>query len=311
MGEAQTYTVGLVGARGYTGKELLALIAAHPNLELAYAGSRRLVGQPVEGHGVDYERLGPEDVLAREVDVCVLALPNRVSPEFVDALEASGSALRVLDLSADWRFDGGWAYGWPERRRAEISGARRVANPGCYATGMQAALWPVRALIEGTPVVFGVSGYSGAGTNPSPRNDVDALRDNLMPYSLNGHGHEREVSHQLGRAVRFMPHVAPWFRGITLTVSFRASEPVTREQIQSIYAEAWSGEPLVEVQQDAPLVRDAVGRHVVTVGGVSVGEGGREVAVVVTLDNLLKGAATQAMQNINLMLGLPELAGVE
>ena len=311
MSEAKTYRVGLVGARGYTGKELLALIAAHPNLELAYASSRALVGQPVDGHAVDYEELGPEDVAARQVDVCVLALPNRISPAFVEAIDAAQPELRVVDLSADWRFDDAWTYGWPERHREAIAGARRVANPGCYATGMQATLWPVRELIEGTPVVFGVSGYSGAGTTPSPKNDVDALRDNLMPYTLNGHTHEREVSRQLDHAIRFMPHVAPWFRGITLTVSFRTREPVTRDQVQAIYAEAWSGEPLIQVQDEAPLVRDAVGRHVVTIGGVSVGGGGREVAVVATLDNLLKGAATQAMQNINLTLGLPELAGVE
>jgi N-acetyl-gamma-glutamylphosphate reductase len=127
----------------------------------------------------------------------------------------------VVDLSADYRFNPAWAYGLPERHgsRELIRGAMRVANPGCYATGMQCSLFPLTGLLSSgaSPHVFGVSGYSGAGTNPSRKNDLKELADNLMPYALNNHMHEREVTHRLSAEVpagiRFMPHVAPWFRG--------------------------------------------------------------------------------------------------
>ena len=321
MSEQDTHErarVGLVGARGYTGQELLALIARHEGLELALASSRELDGQPLaehvegwpEGDGRRFQTCAPEELPALELEVCVLALPNGVSPPFVEALAQGSPDTKILDLSADHRFDEGWCYGWPERRRSDIERASRVANPGCYATGMQCALWPLVDVLEGSPHVFGVSGYSGAGTRPSPKNDPERLRENLMPYRLTGHTHEREVSRQLDHAVHFTPHVAPFFRGITLTISASLREPLSVEQVYARLERAWAEEPLVEVQQEIPLVRDAVGRHRVTIGGVEVADGGRRVVLVATLDNLLKGAATQAMQNINLLVGRPELESI-
>ena len=129
----------------------------------------------------------------------------------------------ILDLSADYRFDSSWQYGFTERFRQDIAKAKLISNPGCYATGAQISLLPsLKAFgFKSPPSVFGVSGYSGAGTKPSKNNDVNFLKDNLAPYSLVNHVHEREVSHQLGHPIFFMPHVAPFFQGITLTVSMQ------------------------------------------------------------------------------------------
>jgi N-acetyl-gamma-glutamyl-phosphate reductase len=225
-------------------------------------------------------------------------------------VDAAGSPMGVLDLSADWRFDAGWTYGWPERLRSVLRGAKRVSNPGCYATGMQTALWPLLDLLEGPVSVFGVSGYSGAGTEPSPKNDPEQLRDNLMPYKLTGHVHEREVTFQLNHAIHFMPHVAPFFRGITLTMSVALNTELEERHIYERWADIYASEPLVQILRDIPLVRAAAHQHHVTVGGVTLDAAHRRLVCVATLDNLLKGAATQALQNMNLMAGFEELEAI-
>ncbi|MFO0661572.1 MAG: Asd/ArgC dimerization domain-containing protein [Polyangiaceae bacterium] len=156
-----------------------------------------------------------------------------------------------------------------------------------------------------------MSGYSGAGTTPSPKNDPELLRDNLMPYSLVGHVHEREVSRHLGKTVRFMPHVAPFFRGIMLTISTELSQPISSAaELMARYESRYRDKSLIRVQKDAPWVRDVMNRHEVVVGGFAVDPTGTHAVVVVTIDNLLKGAATQALQNLNLALGFDELAGI-
>ena len=156
-----------------------------------------------------------------------------------------------------------------------------MSNPGCYATGSQLGLGPLvsQSLVNGLPCIFGVSGYSGAGTKPSPKNDVNHLNNNLLPYSLVGHIHEREISSHLTNPVAFMPHVGQFFRGITLTIHV------------------------------IPEVKSIAGEHGVEVGGFKLDPSGKRLVLVVTLDNLLKGAATQAIQNVNLALNLKETMG--
>ena len=296
-------TVGLVGARGHTGAEIVDLLRGHPELVLTRAGSRQGIGTQLAGTVV-LEEMSPEIVAGWGVDVVVLALPNGHAAAYAAALADTC----VVDLSADHRFDDTWAYGLPELQRARIAGARRIANPGCYATGIQLGVAPALQLLAGAPQAFGVSGYSGAGTTPSPRNDPERLRDNLMAYSLVGHVHEREASRHLGHPVRFIPHVAAFFRGISLTITLPLARAETAAGLLERYAEAYRGEPLVRVIADVPEVQAAAGRHDVTIGGFAVD--GTHAVLVVTLDNLLKGAATQAVQNINLALGLPERLGV-
>ena len=308
--------IGIVGARGHTGTELIRLVAAHPQLELAFVSSRELDGQPVADHvdayhgPLHYQSLDPAAVAARGADVVVLALPNGKAAPFVEAIDATRSETLVVDLSADYRFDPGWYYGLPEITRGRYAGQRRISNPGCYATAMQLAIWPMLDQLAGPPQCFGVSGYSGAGTTPSDRNNPELLRDNLMPYALVDHLHEREVSTRLGVPVEFMPHVAPHFRGITLTANLWLREPLTVDQVRARYEQRYAGEPLVDVIDQAPWVSRIAGRHGVEIGGFAVAPGGKRLVVVATEDNLLKGAATQAMQNINIALGLGEFTSI-
>ena len=310
------HTIGIVGARGYVGTELIRLIATHPRLRLAFVSSRELAGVPVRdeiadyGGAVAYEVLGPNDVAERGVDVAVLALPNGKAAPYVAALAQRSNGTVIVDVSADYRFDDAWYYGLPELTRTRYRGERRISNPGCYATAMQLALAPVVDLLDGPAQCFGVSGYSGAGTTPSDRNDPDKLRNNLIPYSPSGHLHEREVARQLGTPIEFLPHVAPHFRGITMTVNAHLGESATPEAVSRRYADFYAGEPLMRVVEHAPWVNHVAGRHGAEIGGFDLSSEGRRLVVVATLDNLLKGAATQALQNINLALGLPELTGI-
>ena len=309
-------TIGIVGARGHTGAELIRLIARHPALALAFVSSRELDGERVSDHvdafngALRYENLGPEAVAVRGADAVILALPNGKSADYVKLLGENAPATVIVDLSADHRFDDGWYYGLPELTRAHYRGEKRIANPGCYATAMQLAIAPLKDQLAAPPACFGVSGYSGAGTTPSDRNDPEKLRDNLMPYALTDHVHEREVTRHLGVPVEFLPHVAPHFRGITLTANLWLQRPLAREAIEKIYRDFYAGEPLVRIVDEAPWVSRIAGRHHAEIGGFALAPGGKRVVVVATLDNLLKGAATQAMQNSNLALGLDEMSGI-
>ena len=227
--------VALIGARGYTGQALISLLNSHPNMDLRYVSSRELAGQKLKGYekrDITYENLTADDVRRmeekNEIDCWVMALPNGVCKPFVDAIEQVGHNKSVIvDLSADYRFDNNWTYGLPELvDRSKIAKAIRISNPGCYATAAQIGIAPLIPHLGGQPTVFGVSGYSGAGTKPSPKNDVKNLTNNLIPYSLTDHIHEREISNQLGVSVAFIPHVAVWFQGIHVSVPLPLLAPL-------------------------------------------------------------------------------------
>lgn len=287
--------IGLVGARGYVGQELLRILKRHPSFEVAF--ELRTDADPAK-------------VAAHRADAVVLALSNDKSPPYVAALDEAHRDTVIVDVSADHRVDDAWVYGLPEINRARIGGARRIANPGCYATAAALVIHPVAKLLAAEAHAFGVSGYSGAGATPSPRNDEEALRDNLMPYSLVGHLHEREVRRHAG-PVFLLPHVAPFFRGITMTVSLPLAQPLTVAELRAVYERAYEGEPLVKVTGDIPLVSRARDDTNATIGGFAVNLEGRHAVVVSTLDNLLKGAASQAVQNLNLAFGFPETTAIE
>ncbi|KAJ2496885.1 hypothetical protein GGH96_005528 [Coemansia sp. RSA 1972] len=346
--------VGLIGARGFTGRELIKLIDGHPRFELAYVSSRELAGKPVPNYRkaqLSHVNLSAQQVadLAKSgrqaVDVWILALPNNVAAPFVAAINTATAQVSadqqpiVVDLSADYRFDatGQWAYGLPELHRSELKSnmTGRIANPGCYATGSQLGIAPLLPYLDQSrlPSVFGVSGYSGAGTKPSPKNNPEFLRDNLIPYAPVNHIHEREIGHSLTRMshpehpfttkdpirVQFTPHVAPFFQGISLTLHVPLRQSMTAKNMFDVYREFYQTEKLVHVTENAPLVRDNAGKHYAVVGGFAVpphSEGGqaelanRRAVLNVTLDNLLKGAATQAIQNMNIAVGIDEYTGI-
>jgi len=310
--------IALIGGRGYTGTAFLPLLARHPDLELALASSTSRAGQSLREIDPDWpdpearlQALKPEQVATIEAEVWVLALPNGASMPWVAAISAAHPNAVIIDFGADYRFDPGWIYGLSEWNRDALAGATRIANPGCYATGAQFALLPIRESLTRPPVVFGISGYSGAGKTPSPRNDPERLADNLIPYNLTGHLHEREISVHLGRPVRFHPHVAPFFRGLSLTLSVNLSEELDAERLMALFKEAYRDAPLVEVTAEIPEIREIAGGPGLRVGGFALDpRQPYRVTLVAVLDNLLKGAASQAMQNINLALGLDELTGL-
>ena len=327
--------VALIGARGYTGKALIELLNRHPNMDLRYVSSRELAGQKLQGYekrDVTYENLSAEDVRRMEekgdVDCWVMALPNGVCKPFVDAIDSVSRNSVIVDLSADYRFDPNWTYGLPELvDRSKIAKSTRISNPGCYATAAQIGIAPMISHLGGQPTVFGVSGYSGAGTKPSPKNNVDNLTNNLIPYSMTNHVHEREMSSQLGIDVAFIPHVAVWFQGITHTINIPLNQEMSSRDIRAIYQERYAGERLLKIIGDIPSVKSIAGRHGVEVGGFAVHSSGKRVVVVATIDNLLKGAATQCLrkcavrsvaspmanpvaENMNLALGYSEYEGI-
>ncbi|KAG2881157.1 hypothetical protein PC116_g23907, partial [Phytophthora cactorum] len=257
----------------------------------------------------------------------VLALPNGYCEDYATALDALRRKDKIIiDLSADQRFNAEWTYGLPEAPggRTRLQGATHIANPGCYATGAQVGLMPLLGgkpevsgkLIDESvpPHVFGISGYSGAGTNPSAANDLNKLQDNIIAYKSVKHIHEKEVSHQLGTPIRFMPHVAPYFQGIHLTLSAQLADNgliTSAKQAEELYHEFFANEALVKVKSDIPFVKDNSYHPHVAVGGFQLDPDTGRLVVIATIDNLLKGAATQAVQNINVALGIDEYSGID
>ena len=351
--DSEPAKVALIGARGYTGKALIELLNRHPHIDLRHVSSRELAGQKLEGYdkrAITYENLSPDDLerLWDGLDCIVMALPNGVAAPWVN-VGAGKKNLLVIDLSADYRFDSDWTYGLPELvDRATISQSTRLSNPGCYATAAQLGIAPLLDFLDPNagPTIVGHSGYSGAGTKPSPKNNIENLANNIIPYSLvritlpnhsfvehilmvktcficvfhnpllvsrkailtetlfqTGHIHEKEISTQLGRSVAFIPHVFSLFQGISHTISIPLNKAMTSRDIRNIFTERYEGEPLVKVIGDVPSVKNISGAHGVEIGGFSVTPDGKRVVIIATIDNLLKGAATQALQNMNLALG--------
>ncbi|KDN36166.1 putative ARG6-n-acetyl-gamma-glutamyl-phosphate reductase [Tilletiaria anomala UBC 951] len=347
--------VALIGARGYTGQALVSLLDKHPYLSLSHVSSRELAGRKLEGYNkeeVRYSNIGVEDLRKLEAgkgdsappDAYIMALPNGVCKPFVDAVlqgskeRAGKNRAKVVDLSADYRFEKDWTYGLPELySRQAIRDATLISNPGCYATNTQALIAPLLPYLDLScpPTVFGVSGYSGAGTKAAPSGGSSGggasktvpkiapedLAGGVRPYSLTDHIHEREASRHLSKLlgaghaedalqVAFIPAVAPWFQGILSTVSAPLSKKLTAKDVRALFEEYYAKDDLVQVGLQVPEVKDISLTHGIKIGGFQVHSSGKRVVAVAALDNLLKGAATQCLQNLNIALGYEELAGI-
>ncbi|MDG2012969.1 MAG: N-acetyl-gamma-glutamyl-phosphate reductase [Pirellulaceae bacterium] len=307
--------IGLAGGRGYVGEELLGLMFKNPDFEVVYVGSRGLAGRPVVSEYRDlptdlvFQDLSPSSIGACPADVWILAQANGQAEGLAEVISQTDA--KIIDISSDFRFTDRWTYGLPEKNMADIRESRRVANPGCYATAAQLALLPLHAMLEGKPTVFGISGFSGAGRTPNDKNDPQRLANNILPYSLTGHTHEHEISRHLGREVAFMPHVASFFRGISVTVNTKLAQAVTVAQLVATFKTYYEVFPMVAVQQDIPEIQQVVGTNQALVGGFCVdARSGRDVTLVCVIDNLRKGAASQAIQNLNLMCGLASEKGL-
>lgn len=293
---------GIAGASGYAGRELTRLLAGHPAF---------IVGQR-QARSEGYDPLDVEALAA--CDMVFLCLPHGESATFGNALAHIGTP--VVDLGSDFRLADGWVYGLTELARDAVAGATRVANPGCYATAAILALAPlVRAgLLDGPPAIDGKSGVSGAGRVPSEKTHLSSVHGGVQPYSPTGHRHIGEIEQALGaiagtpQLVTFTPHLAPHSRGLEITAYGRVNQSLSQAEAETLYHDAYAGEPFVRLTQ-RPHPGLLHGSNAVDLG-VWVDQRTNTVIAAAALDNLVKGAAGQALQNANLMLGLPEGLGL-
>ena len=324
-----TIPVGVLGASGYAGREICALVARHPRFSLAFATANAQRGQRVRIGGREITFAAPDDVSLADAAVVFSALPHGASLPWVERSAAAGA--RVVDLSSDLRpGHGGVAsdelvavpYGMPElgaSTRAAIRAASIVANPGCYPTSILLALAPLQAagLIPAgaTIVANAASGVSGAGNSPKRELLFAEVADDYRAYGVgNTHRHLHEMRATLktmgGDAdLVFTPHLLPVARGILATITLPLVEPL--DDPVGFFRHAYAGEPFVEIADEQPTLREVIHRNVVRVSAVMLG-GTRQPTLLVTsaIDNLVKGAAGQAVQNANLMCGIDECAGL-
>ncbi|CAN5682561.1 N-acetyl-gamma-glutamyl-phosphate reductase [soil metagenome] len=310
----------MIGATGYTGMELVGLLARHPRLQAAFVTSEAEAGRPAAGGRHRYVRA--EEVPLDRVDVVFTCLPHGESEAW--ALRARDAGARVVDLSSDLR-DGrhGAVYGLTELNRDSVRGAGLVANPGCYPTGVLLGLAPLVAagLIDTTRAVMvdAASGVTGAGRSAKRDLLFGEVAEDYRAYGAgNTHRHVPEIARGLnavrGRAVPFVftPHLLPVRRGILETMYVPVTAGAVAADAVATWQAAYGAEPFVEVwTEDLPSLRATTGRNVVALGATGV-QGVEEslLLVVASLDNLVKGAAGQALQNANLMLGICEHEGL-
>jgi N-acetyl-gamma-glutamyl-phosphate reductase len=317
------FPVGVLGASGYAGRALCALAAAHPRLELAWAAGREDRGEHLMVGRRAVCLVAADDAALGDAAVVFSALPHGTSAPWVARARDAGA--RVIDLSADLRPGGpadrpvAAAYGLPELARADVREAAVVANPGCYATAVLLALLPllVRGLVaaDSTIVAAAASGVSGAGHAPRRELMFAEVTENYRAYAVgNDHRHVgemRAVCARFGTAADlvFTPHLLPVARGILATVTVALAEPVAEPL--ALWQEHYADEPFVEVTLEPPALRDVAHRNAARLS-VAHAAGVRRPTLTITaaIDNLLKGAAGQAIQNANLVLGLDESAGL-
>jgi N-acetyl-gamma-glutamyl-phosphate reductase len=333
---------GIVGGTGYTGVELLRLMAQHPEVDLSAITSRSLADTPVvdvfpnlRGY-VNLVFSEPDFQVLSECDVVFFATPNGTAMTLVPQLLDAG--VRVIDLAADFRLKdpAEWkqwyamehacpdllaeaVYGLPEMNRDAIRGARLVANPGCYPTASQLGFLP---LVENTLVDLNTlvadckSGVSGAGRKASVGTLLGECSESMKAYAVAGHRHLPEIRQGLSQAagetvgLTFVPHLTPMIRGIHATLYGRLAAP--KVDLQALYQERFADEPFVDVLPAGshPETRSVRGANTCRIA-VHQPQGGDTVVVLSVIDNLVKGASGQAVQNMNIMFGLPETAGLQ
>ena len=333
--------VGIVGGTGYTGVELLRLLARHPQVELSAITSRKEAGMAVSelfsslrGH-VDLRFSAPDESMLECCDVVFFATPNGVAMQ--DAPRLLEAGVRVIDLSADYRIQDialwekwygmphtspTWVeravYGLPEVNREAVQGAQLLANPGCYPTATQLGFLP---LIEAGVVDVGdliadcKSGVSGAGRKAEVSTLLAEAGDNFKAYGASGHRHLPEIVQGLSRTaggaveLTFVPHLTPMIRGIHATLYARLTREV---DLQALYNERYVHEPFVDVLPfgSHPETRSVRGANTCRIA-LHRPQGGERVVVLSVIDNLVKGAAGQAVQNMNIMFGWPESCALD
>lgn len=340
--QADVRRVGVIGASGFTGAELLRILASHPDLEVAFATGATQAGTPIDAL---YPSLAPtyagrnfsdlDEIDPSDVELVFLGLPHGASQQLVPRLR--GSVEHVVDLAADFRLHDPalyprwygaehecpellehFAYGMPELFRDSLKGAELIAAPGCYVTTTALTLAPLlnAGLVDAEGIIVdAVSGVSGAGRPPKETTTFCAVDENFTAYGLLSHRHTPEIEMALGRftghqtQVLFTPHLAPMNRGILATCYARPATDVTTAEALAAMHDAYSGEPFVTVSDRVPGTKATLGSNSIHMTA-RVDERTGWVVSIGALDNLVKGASGQAVQCANLALGIPETAGL-
>lgn len=322
--------VAVVGATGFAGALAAAIVDRHPLLELVAVTARSDVGTPLEAlyprHRVrlPLEELDP-DALAERADAALVSYPHGAAAPAVRALRERG--LKVVDLSADFRLDraryeryyrpheapeliDSAVYGLPEAHREAIREAELVAAPGCYPTAALLALWPLRDLAADV-IVDAKSGVSGAGREATRTTHFVSVAENVNPYKVEGHRHRAELERELGPElpITFIPHLLPLDQGLLASCYITPQRQISSAEVVERFRAAYGEEPFVELAGEPPGVRDVRETNRCRLHATVEPATGRVLAFA-AIDNLWKGAAGQAVQDLNLMLGLDEAAGL-
>jgi len=329
MAELAGRRIAVIGAAGFGGALCAAIVARHPELELTTLTARSDAGRrhdelyPRHGIGITMAELDPDRV-AEQADAALVAYPHRAAAPAVAALRERG--LKVVDLSADFRLDreryerwyqpheapqllGEAVYGLPEiGHREEIEAASLVAGPGCNSTAALLALWPLREHLRDA-VVDVKTGVSGAGREATEATHYVTVADNVAPYKLDGHRHSAELEQELpdGVTITFVPHLVPIDQGLLASVYATVEPRLDAAQARALFDDAYANEPFVDLVGGPPRTADV---RATNRARVHVTVAGERVMAFCALDNLWKGAAGQAVQDLNLMLGLPESVGL-
>jgi len=319
---------GVIGAAGYAGGELLRLLLQHPQVELAFAQSGSQAGKPLAS--VHTDLLGETELAFgadtnEEVDVLFLCTGHGGASKYLknNAIPAS---TRIIDLSQDFRWNETSAgttvsaegrefvYGLPELQREAIRNASNIANPGCFATAIQLALLPLaqQRLLPAAVHVSGITGSTGAGQSLSPTSHFSWRTENVSTYKVMEHQHLREVGRTIQHlqpeqqpTIHFIPYRGPFAKGIFITAYLETN--LTMEQAQELYQHYYSSHPFVVLSEQNPDLKQVVNTSKCV---LHLQKHGPQLVITSIIDNLLKGAAGQAMQNMNLLFGLEETAGL-
>ena len=339
-----TIKAGIINVTGYAGMELARILRGHSEVELTAVTGRSAAGEQLDQYLPHLDKMGLPIVEQDElddVDVAFSALPHKASAEACVAM--LGKNARVVDIAADFRLHNveeyeAWyqphpapsyleeaVYGLPELHRDQIRDARLIANPGCYPTGALLGLAPLvkEKLIEPSVIVDSKSGVSGAGRSLSQTVHFSEANENVSAYGLSGHRHLPEITQELQEidpsqkwAVTFTPHLIPMTRGILSTIYATPADnrlpasPEGAQRLRDLFMDCYANEPFVRVTGTPPQTKQTSGSNMTQVYPVMDQRTGR-IIIVTALDNLVKGAAGQAIQNMNLMFGAPETEGLE
>jgi N-acetyl-gamma-glutamyl-phosphate reductase len=309
------HKIGIIGGGGYTAGELLRILINHPHVEIAFVQSQSQSGKPL--YHVHTDLLGDTELTfsadAGEADVLFLCMGHGRSKTWMEENKPPSDTL-VVDLSTDYRMDDEWVYGLPEINAARTRDAKRVANPGCFATAIQLGLLPlVKAGLANEEVhINGMTGSTGAGQSPTPTTHFSWRNANVSVYKAFGHQHLHEIGRNvklLGRknadGLNFLPLRGPFARGIFVTTYVQTDE--SERQLKSLFRSFYSKAIFTHVTDRNPDLKQVVNTNK---GVVFVEKHGDKALVISMIDNLLKGASGQAVQNMNLALRLPEDAGL-